>query len=52
MRCQMCNCLLTDKEAVKKDEFGNYPDICINCDLDLLNGDDESWELNDELDSD
>lgn len=31
MRCKACNVVLTDKEAVKKDERGEYIDLCNHC---------------------
>lgn len=31
MRCQACDCELTDYEATRKDEHGVYLDFCSGC---------------------
>jgi hypothetical protein len=31
MRCRICDCILTDTEAVAKDENGKFLDICEAC---------------------
>ena len=31
MRCQACNCELTDYESVRKDQHGEYVDLCSKC---------------------
>ena len=31
MHCQCCDTILTDEESTRKDENGNYPDICNAC---------------------
>ena len=32
MHCQVCDCLLTDEESVRKNEdTGDYWDLCGNC---------------------
>lgn len=31
MRCKICDCILTDEEAVAKDHKGNYFDTCEAC---------------------
>lgn len=31
MRCQACNCELTDYESVRKDQHGEYVDLCSTC---------------------
>lgn len=32
MRCQACDCLLSDQEATKKSKItGEYYDLCSNC---------------------
>ena len=41
MRCQICDCILSDEEATKKDFDGEFLDICDEC---------EDEEINDELD--
>lgn len=31
MRCKACNVALTDKESVRKDEYGEFFDLCSTC---------------------
>ena len=31
MRCQACNCELSDYEATRKDSHGVYLDLCSDC---------------------
>ena len=31
MRCQACNCELSDYESVRKDQHGEYIDLCGKC---------------------
>lgn len=31
MRCRSCDCILTDEEAVLKDRWKNYIDMCFSC---------------------
>lgn len=55
MRCKACNALLSDREAINKDEHG-YIDLCNRClsssdglDVDLV-VEDELWDTIDEED--
>ena len=47
MRCKVCDCILTDTEAVAKDENGKFLDTCEAClyegDDPWLEGPEEDW---------
>lgn len=47
MRCKICNTILTEIEAVAKDEHGNFLDICDVCLFDdtdpWKDGPEEDW---------
>lgn len=31
MRCQSCDCILTDFESTQKYEYGEYIELCFDC---------------------
>lgn len=45
MRCRACNCNLNDFESTRKDEHGEYIDMCTSCYDDTV--DDDLYEDSD-----